>query len=165
MISVSNCAGDHPGGGPLDLSQTRKIFDFSHAYGVDIDAAEFMNEPNMLEFSGAPAGYSPADFARDQDIFFGWIREHYPKRLLVGPCTTGDPSLRCSGEKSLSAGLGSVVPTCTTQELMAATRIRPDVFSYHYYNGISERGAGMAPQSHWLAEEAHTDEYLAVAPD
>ncbi len=45
LISVSNCAGDHPGGGPLDLSQTEKIFNFSHAYGVDIDAAEFMNEP------------------------------------------------------------------------------------------------------------------------
>jgi len=65
LISVSNS-----GGGPLDLSQAKKIFDFSHAYGADIDTAEFMNEPNMLIFSGAPAGYTPADFARDQDIFF-----------------------------------------------------------------------------------------------
>ena len=56
LISVSNCAGDHPDGGLLDLTQTQKIFDFSHAYGVDIDAAEFMNEPNMLEMSGAPKG-------------------------------------------------------------------------------------------------------------
>lgn len=53
LISVSNCVGDHPGGGPLNLSQTKKIFDFSHEYGVDINAAEFMNEPNMLAFSGA----------------------------------------------------------------------------------------------------------------
>jgi len=165
LISVSNCAGDHSGGGPFNLSQTKKIFDFSHAYGVDIDAAEFMNEPNILAFSGAPAGYTPADFARDQDIFFGWVREHYPNCLLVGPCTTGDPSLACSGEKSLAAGLGRVVPVCTTQALMEGTTIRPNVFSYHYYNGISERGASIAPDSHWSGDTAHTDAYLSVAPE
>ncbi len=164
LISVSNCAGDHPGGGPLDLSQTEKIFDFSHAYGVDIDAAEFMNEPNMLAFSGAPAGYTPKDFARDQDIFFGWVRRHYPDCLLVGPCTTGDPSLPCAGEKSLAAGLGRVVPICTTRALMEGATIRPDVFSYHYYNGISERGASFAPDSHWPGDSAHTDAYLSAAP-
>ncbi len=48
LISVSNCAGDHPNNGALNLTQTKKIFNFSHEYGVDIDAAEFMNEPNML---------------------------------------------------------------------------------------------------------------------
>ncbi len=165
LISVSNCTGDHPNGGPLDLSQTEKIFNFSHAYGVDIDAAEFMNEPNMLTFSGAPAGYTPADFARDQDIFFGWVREHYPNCLLVGPCTTGDPSLPSAAEKGMAAGLGSVIPTCTTEELMKDTKIRPDVFSYHYYNGISERGASFAPNAHWSDSAAHTEAYLSVAPD
>ena len=38
LISVSNCVGDHPDGGPLDLTQAKKIFDFSHQYGVEIDA-------------------------------------------------------------------------------------------------------------------------------
>ena len=131
---------------------------------MDIDAAEFMNEPNRLEFSGAPTGYTAADYARGQDLFFGWVREHYPKCLLVGPCTTGDPSLSCNGEKSLSAGLGSIVSTCTTDALMDGTTIRPTVFSYHYYNGISERGASFAPGSHCPAEAARTDEYLSVAP-
>ncbi len=129
LISLSNCAGDHPDGGLLDLTQTRKICAFSHAYGVDIDAVEFMNEPNMLAFSGAPAGYTPEDYARDQEIVFGYVRAHYPNCLLVGPCTTGDPSLSCSGERSLAAGLGRFVPICTTAELMAGTTIRPDVFS------------------------------------
>ncbi len=165
LISVSNCAGDHPNGGPLELSQTEKIFNFSHDYGVDIDAAEFMNEPNMLTFSGAPNGYTAADYARDQDIFFGWVREHYPNCLLVGPCTTGDPSLTCAGEKSLAAGLGSIVPTCTTEELMKGIKIHPDVFSYHYYNGISERGASFAPNANWSGNAAHTEAYLSVAPD
>ncbi len=163
LISVSNCTGDHPGGGPLDLSQAKKIFDFSHVYGVDINAAEFMNEPNMLAFSGAPAGYTPEDYARDQELFFGWVRSHYPDCLLVGPCATADPSLPCADERSLAAGFQRLIPICTTDALMTGTTIRPDVFSYHYYNGVSERGASFAPKSHWAGCEAHADAYLAVA--
>ena len=164
LISVSNCAGDHPLNGELDLTQTKKIFDFSHAYGVDIAAAEFMNEPNMLEFSGAPKGYTAADYARDQDIFFGWVRKHYPDCLLVGPCTTGDTSV-ISSDKGMGAGIANMMKTCTTDELMAGTKVPPDVFSYHYYNGISERLASMMPAAHWSGDEAHTDAYLAVAPE
>ena len=72
LLSVSNCAGDHPHGGPLDLTQAKKIFDFSHSYGVNIDAIEFMNEPNMMQMSGAPEGYTSADYVRDQDILNGF---------------------------------------------------------------------------------------------
>ena len=35
--------------------------------------------------------------------------------------------------------------TCTTEELLAGTQIPLDVFSYHYYNGVSERIAGVLP--------------------
>lgn len=163
LISVSNCAGDHPEGGPLDLTQTKKIFDFSHAYGVDIDAAEFMNEPNMLEGSGAPRGYSAADYARDQDIFFGWVRANYPDCLLVGPCSLGDGAMGKLDSKSVGAGIGSLMQMCSTHDLMNGTKVPLDVFSYHYYNGISERLASMMPQGHWDGSEAHTDAYLAVA--
>ena len=44
-----------------------------------------MNEPNMLELSGAPQGYTAADYARDQDILYRWVRANYPNCLLVGP--------------------------------------------------------------------------------
>lgn len=160
LVSVSNCEGDHPDGGSLDLSQAKKIFEFSNNYGVAIDAVEFMNEPNMLEISGAPAGYTPADYGRDQDILYRWVRENYPKCLLVGPCTTGDPSV---GE--MGAGIGSIVKSCTTKDLLENTEIKLDVFSYHYYNGVSERLASVMPKAHWASELAHTDEYLAVAGD
>lgn len=164
LISVSNCAGDHPDHGPLDLTQAEKIFAFSHRYGVDIDAVEFMNEPNMMEMSGAPVGYTPQDYARDQDILYRWVRKNYPDCLLVGPCTTGDPSIGSLEDKSMGAGIGSIAPVCTTEELMKGTSVKLDVFSYHYYNGISERLASMMPQAHWSAQTAHTDAYLAVAP-
>lgn len=165
LVSVSNCAGDHPGGGPLDLTQAKKLFSLSHDYGVDISAAEFMNEPNMLALSGAPMGYTPEDYARDQDIFNAWVRENYPKCLIVGPCTTGDPSVARPGQRGFGAGIGSIAKTCTTHELLAGTKVPLDVFSYHYYNGVSERIASMMPDAHWPAELAHSDEYLAVAPD
>lgn len=165
LISVSNCAGDHPNGEPLNLTQAKKIFDFSHNYGVEIDAIEFMNEPNMLEMSGAPAGYTPVDYARDQDILYAWVRENYPDCLLVGPCTTGDPSITDTESRGFGAGIGSIVKACTTQELLESTKVKLDVFSYHYYNGVSERLASVMPNAHWDGALAHSNEYLAVAPD
>ena len=38
-----------------------------------------------------------------------------------------------------------------------------DLFSYHYYNGVSERGAAMG--GHWPAEAVFTEMYLDVAPN
>ena len=164
LVSVSNCAGDHPDGGPLVLTQAKKLFEFSNQYGVTIDAVEFMNEPNMLELSGTPAGYTSADYARDQDILYTWVREHYPNCLLVGPCTTGDPTTVDLNSRGFGAGIGSLAKTCTTQELLEGTTVGLDVFSYHYYNGVSERLASVAPNAHWPAGLAHSEEYLAVAP-
>ncbi|MCI5923867.1 MAG: hypothetical protein SOR38_08245 [Oscillospiraceae bacterium] len=145
LISVSNCAGDHPNGAPLDLTQTKKIFALSHEYGVDISAAEFMNEPNMLEMSGAPKGYTALDYARDQDIFNSWVKENYPDCLLVGPCSLGDGALGKSDIKTAGAGIGAMVRLCSADDLLKGTKIPLDVFSYHYYNGISERAASMMP--------------------
>lgn len=38
------------------------------------------------------------------------------------------------------------------------------MYSYHYYNGVSERLQSIMPMAHWSPEKAHTEEYLAVAP-
>lgn len=163
LISVSNCEGDHKNGERISLEQTKKIFDFSHNYGVDIDAIEFMNEPNMLEVSGTPKGYTAEDYAKDQDVVCKWVKENYPDCLLVGPCTTGDPSVILEGDKGMSAGIGNIFGCATTDELLKGTEIKLDVFSYHYYNGVSERLASMLPKAHWQPDEAHTDDYLNVA--
>mgnify|MGYP000609262641 CR=1 FL=1 len=49
--------------------------------------------------------------------------------------------------------------------MLAGTQVPLDVFSYHYYNGVSERIAGIMPSAHWPGDLAHSDAYLAVAPD
>ncbi len=163
LVSVSNCPGLHSAKEPWHPAQAEKLFAFSKEYGVPIDAVEFMNEPNMLEGSGAPAGYTPADFVRDQDIFHNWVRKHYPECIVVGPSSTDSQAASMGPGGKGGAGVGDVMYSCTTDELFAGAETRPDIFSYHYYNGISERLESMMPAAHWSAEEAQGEEYLATS--
>ena len=78
LVSVSNCEGIHSAEEPWNPSQAKKLFDFSREYGVPINAAEFMNEPNLLSNSGAPKGYTVEHYLRDQDIFNKWLHDNYP---------------------------------------------------------------------------------------
>ena len=49
----------------------------------------------------------------------------------------------------------------TTEQLLGDYKSPMDVFSYHYYNGVSERGAAMG--GHWPYEAALSEQYLEVA--
>lgn len=162
LVSVNNCEGLHKAGEPWNPSQAELLFGYSRDYGVPIAAAEFVNEPNMLGMSGCPTGYTAADYARDQDLFHKWVRENYPGTLIVGPCSTEGIEM---GEEDTTAGagIGDVFPTAPTAELMAGTTEPLDVYSYHYYNGVSERLAAMLPQGHWNADATLSEAYLAVA--
>lgn len=167
LVSVSNCAGDHDeNNGPISLTQITKLFNLTTELGGTIDALEFMNEPNMLQVSGAPVGYDFNDYIRDQDIINGWVRENYPETLIVGPCNTGmvDEDKGDSRLKEMGSGLGNMMRMGTAHDLLRGHQVKMDVYSYHYYNGISERLASIMPSGHWPAEMAHTDAYLQVAP-
>lgn len=164
LISVANCEGLHSADEPWNPSQAEQIFALSREYGVPIEAAEFMNEPNMLSYSGAPKGYTPADYVRDQDAFFHWVRANYPECRLVGPCTTVGVIGDEEEQKKGGGGVADVLDSCSTDELMDGAREALDVYSYHYYNGVSERLASLMPAAHWPADKAHTEAYLAVAP-
>ena len=163
LISVANCQGLHSAEEPWNPSEAEKIFNLSIELGHPIDAVEFTNEPNMMEMTGFPAGYTPEYFRRDQDLFHKWVRENHPNCLVVGPCTIDAMSTKDPAEKS-AAGIGAAFgTTCSTADLVEGCTEKMDVFSYHYYNGISERLASMMPQMHWLAEEAASEPYLAMA--
>jgi len=163
LVSIANCPGIHSADEPIPFEQADLLFRTSKEYGVPISAAEFTNEPNMMAISGLPQGYTPADHARDHDLFGAWLRENYPECLFVGPCTVGDININMGGSDSVGAGIGSFTKIVTTAELLGDYRNKLDVFSYHYYNGISERGAAMG--GHWPFEKCLTEEYLAVAGD
>jgi len=56
-------------------------------------------------------------------------------------------------------GDGSLpIPTLKTDDLLRESGIAPQVFTYHHYYGLSERGGGMA---HEPATEVLTERYLA----
>lgn len=155
LISVSNCPGDHVDGKPWTPEQAKLIFDYSREYGVPISAAEFMNEPNVLPMTPPAEGYHAAEFGRDQDAFFRFIRDNYPEVQLVGPCATADTF---DGEELEMAKMLQAIPT---EELLSYCSEDADVFSYHCYVGLSERGASMG--GHWNAEDALSEPYLGVA--
>ena len=163
LISVANCEGLHHTEEPWNPSQAEKIFNLSIELGHPIDAVEFTNEPNMMEGTGFPTGYKPEHFRRDQDLFHKWIRENHPNTLIVGPCTTDGNALKMGPASKGGAGIGSVMYSCSTDELMEGCTEKLDVFSYHYYNGISERLESVMPSMHWDATDAHTEDYLSVA--
>lgn len=159
LVSVANCPGIHSANEPWTPNQAELLFKLSADYGVPISAAEFTNEPNMMDMSGLPKGYTAADHARDHDLFAKWLEENYPDCLLVGPCTCGDVKL--FGDMSAGGGIASALKIVTTEELLGDYEKKLDVFSYHYYNGVSERGAAMG--GHWPFEAVLTEPYLALA--
>lgn len=162
LISVANCEGIHSAKEPWKPDQAKLIFDFSKEYGVPIEAAEFMNEPNILAYSGAPKGYTFEDYIRDQDVFNKWLHENYPEVLAVGPCSVGGGQI---GKMKMEEGLLKLVgKKMGTEKLLKGSKEKMEVFSYHYYNGVSERITSGLHFVHWPVEKAHTDAYLDVAP-
>lgn len=102
LISVADCEGLHHADEPWNPSQAQQIFALSKEYGKPIDAVEFVNEPNLLEMSGCPKGYTPELYAKNQDIFARWLRENYPDCLFVGTSTSegtsnSDPAYESAG--------------------------------------------------------------------
>ena len=121
LTSMSNCEGLHKANEPWNPSEAEKLFSLSKEYGVPIDAVEFVNEPNMMDLSGLPKGYTAKDFARDQDIFHKWVRDNYQETIIVGPCSTGVGS-DLDDIHPGSGGIGDLMPnSVTTDELMAGT--------------------------------------------
>ena len=150
------------GTGAWDPSQVRLLLDTSAELGAPVSAVEFCNEPN-ISFMGAKGAdgrpYVPEGYAQDQDAFFRMMRKDYPGILLVGPCGAIDPVTPELASLPLVRAMGDAF--VTSERLLEACRETPDVFSYHIYGGISERGAAFG--HHWDADEAASDAALAVA--
>ena len=160
LVSIANCPGIHAADEPMPFEQADLLFRTSKEYGVPISAAEFTNEPNLIALSGLPKGYTAADHARDHDLFGAWLKENYPECLFVGPCTVGDINL-FGALDGAGGGMAAGFEMVTTEQLLGDYKSPMDVFSYHYYNGVSERGAAMG--GHWPYEAALSEQYLAVA--
>ena len=91
LISVADCEGLHHADEPWNPSQAQQIFALSKEYGKPIDAVEFVNEPNLLEMSGCPKGYTSELYAKNQDIFARWLRKITPTAFSWVPALRRAP--------------------------------------------------------------------------
>lgn len=161
LVSIANCPGIHAAHEPMPFDQADLLFRTSKEYGVPVSAAEFTNEPSLIALSGLPQGYTAADHARDHDLFGAWLKENYPECLFVGPCTVGDIDMMNQGNDGAGGGMAAGYEPVTTEALLGDYKSKMDVFSYHYYNGVSERGAAMG--GHWPYEAILSEHYLGIA--
>lgn len=166
LVSVANCPGIHSAEEPWTPEQTKILFDYSREYGGPIDAAEFTNEPSMPTAGGLPEGYTTEQFARDHNLFVQFMRENYPETMMIGPCTVGDflysKENQVEGEDgAYGGGLAAGFEVWKTEDMMEGFTEKLDVFSYHYYNGVSERGAAMG--GHWPESKVLSEAYLSLA--
>ncbi len=165
-ISMANCPGLHSAEEPWPTTEAEKIFKFSKEYGVPILAAEFANEPNMMEDTGFPAGYTAAHYRRDADLFDQWVRANYPECLIVGPSDVGGMAAGLGLDGGEDQGTGGVEQIARenvdVDALLKGCEEPLDVYSYHYYNGVSDRLASVMPAGHWQPEQANGEAFLAV---
>lgn len=62
-----------------------------------------------------------------------------------------------------TAGIAAALAYCSTGDLMDGCTEKLDIFSYHYYNGVSERMAAMMPSAYTPFEGCMSEDYLGAA--
>lgn len=143
MTSVATSAGTRDKKGVWNPKQAEQFFAYTKTVGGNIAATEFMNEPTLaIRGGGVPAGYSPADFAQDIEIFRTWLRRRSPKTVFLGPGGEGEGM----GWKEVAS-----MKRIPSEKLLQATGPAFDVYSYHFYNALSSRcssllGGGVSPE-------------------
>jgi heparanase 1 len=110
--------------------EAQKLLAYTASIGGRIVAAELFNEPNLTASGGAPKGYDAAAFGRDFGVFLPFIRKAAPGLLVLGPGSVGE------------GGLLANYPGMKSEAMLRASGGGVDAFSYHSYNGVSQRCAG-----------------------
>ena len=123
--------------------------DYTHRIGGTFYAAELFNEPNLPSYGGAPKGYNPAWFARDQVAFRAFTAKALPTMKIVGPGDVVTANYPLPGNVT-GDSLMNVEP-----------RPRFDIISYHFYPAVAARCAPANSPVGTTPEAALTDAWLA----
>jgi heparanase 1 len=135
VTSFAVSPGTRDAAGVWTSDQADRLLTYTRSVGGHIAAAEFMNEPDLAEMGGAPAGYGAAAYGRDFRLFHSFMKRSAPGTLILGPGTIGEPAIASA--------------------LLAASGPGVDAFSYHYYGTLSERCSGKS-----MAEAALSEDWL-----
>jgi heparanase 1 len=152
VSSFAISPGTRDASGEWTPDQARKILSYTKSVGGRIAAAEFMNEPNLPGFGGAPKGYDAAAYARDLAIFKPFLKQNSPETLLLGPGSTAETP---------NARQKAVPGMMTTEALLTATGPAFDIFDYHLYAGVSQRCGQRSPDRQTTAADALSAEWLS----
>jgi hypothetical protein len=143
VTSFAISPGTRDATGVWTPDQARRFLAYTRSIGGTIAAAELMNEPNLAEMGGAPAGYDAAGYGRDFKVFHSFVKKNFPEIKVLGPGTVGETA--SASELLAASGPGGV-----------------DAFSYHHYGALSERCSGTSAPDAALSEEwlSRTDQTL-----
>ena len=143
VTSFAISPGTRDATGVWTPDQARRFLAYTRSIGGTIAAAEFMNEPNLAEMGGAPAGYDAVGYGRDFKVFHSFVVENFPEIKVLGPGAVGETA--SASDLLVASGPGGV-----------------DAFSYHHYGTLSERCSGTSAPEAALSEAwlSRTDQTL-----
>jgi hypothetical protein len=132
VTSFAISPGNRDAAGVWNPDQAHRLLSYTSSLGGSIAAAEFMNEPDLAEMGGAPAGYDATAYGKDFAIFHAFMRRTTPETIILAPGTAGDGAI--------------------ASDLLAASGSDVDAVSYHYYGTLSERCTGKSAPEAALSE-------------
>ena len=151
VTSFATSAGVRDAAGLWTSTEAAKFLRYTRSIGGSIAAAEFMNEPTFATAAGVPAGYDGAAYGRDFAVFAPFFRKAEPRAKLLGPGSVGE------GVDFVPMKL---LPSTDLLKGMGPDAV--DVFSYHFYGGISERcGGSLGAKGTTSPEAALSEEWLS----
>jgi hypothetical protein len=148
--------------------EAHKLLNYTHSIGGSIAAAEMFNEPTFASMGGAPKGYDAAAYGRDFRAFHEFVKKAAPEIEILGPGSIGEATPFGS-----MPGIQLLRSEDMLKEQGAGLL---DVFSYHFYGGLSQRctrmGAGamgITPEAalseDWLMHTNRDEEFYAALRD
>lgn len=152
VTSLAISPGVRDTSGVWTPSQAQKFLDYTRSLGGHIAAAEMFNEPTFASMGGAPTGYDAAAYGRDFHAFRAFVKQHAPDMLILGPGSVGE-----------GAPLGemSSLHMLRTEDMLKAEGPGLDVFSYHFYGGVSKRCAQLGASSQTTSDSALSSSWLS----
>ncbi len=150
VTSFATSAGVRDAAGLWTSTQAEKFLRYTRSIGGSIAAAEFMNEPTFAAAAGVPKGYDGAAYGRDFAVFKPFFRKADPGAKLLGPGSVGE---------GIDFVPVKLLPSKDLLKAMGPDAV--DVFSYHFYGGISERcGSSMGAKGMTSPEAALSEDWL-----
>ena len=150
ITSFTISAGTRDAKGVWTPAEATKLLGYTKSIGGNIAAAEFFNEPSFAGMGGAPKGYDAAAYGRDVAIWLRFVKNAASGMLVLGPGSVGEGG-------PMAAGLPGALKS---EDLLKAAGAGVDVFSYHFYGGVSRRCGNMGSAIQTTPEAALSEEWL-----